>query len=118
MPYEAIKYEVRDEVATVTLNRPAARNALDIQMREELAYAVMVMRNDSDLKAAMGEESLLPKAARNKWQKSRPPTPASSSPISCRNRSCCHRVPIWSGGDHVDILLRFVQSVRSMLMQK
>ena len=53
MTYEAIKYEVQDEIVTVTLNRPAARNALDIQMREELADAVMVMRNDPDLKAAI-----------------------------------------------------------------
>jgi 2-(1,2-epoxy-1,2-dihydrophenyl)acetyl-CoA isomerase len=53
MTYEAITYEVRDEIATVTLNRPAQRNALDIQMREELADAVMVMRNDPSLKAAV-----------------------------------------------------------------
>ncbi|GAA2638588.1 enoyl-CoA hydratase-related protein [Actinomadura fulvescens] len=37
--YEAILYEVADRVATITLNRPEARNALSDQMIEELLDA-------------------------------------------------------------------------------
>ena len=50
MSYEAITYEVKDEVAVVTLNRPEARNALDIRMREEIADATS-NRDDENLKA-------------------------------------------------------------------
>ena len=46
MSYEAITYEVKDEVAVVTLNRPEARNALDIRMREEIADATLRIRDD------------------------------------------------------------------------
>ena len=51
MSYEAITYEVKDEVAVVTLNRPEARNALDIRMREEIADATLRIRDDESLKA-------------------------------------------------------------------
>ena len=33
MPYEAITYEIRDEFAIVTPNRPKRRNAVKIAMR-------------------------------------------------------------------------------------
>ena len=51
MSYRAINFEIEDEIAVVTLNRPEARNALDITMREELADAVMKIREDASLKA-------------------------------------------------------------------
>lgn len=53
MNFEALKYEVRDGLAIVTLNRPEKRNALDISMRNELADVVMAMREDSSLYAAI-----------------------------------------------------------------
>ncbi|HEX6467837.1 MAG TPA: enoyl-CoA hydratase-related protein [Streptosporangiaceae bacterium] len=37
--YETITYDVADHVARITLNRPAARNALDERMTEELLAA-------------------------------------------------------------------------------
>ena len=51
MSYEAMTYEVKDEVAVVTLNRPEARNALDIRMREEIADVTLRIRDDESLKA-------------------------------------------------------------------
>ena len=35
MSYKAITYDVKDEIAVVTMNRPEARNALDITMRRK-----------------------------------------------------------------------------------
>lgn len=51
MDYKTITYEIKNEIALVTLNRPEARNALDITMREELADAVLRIRDDESLKA-------------------------------------------------------------------
>lgn len=53
MTYETILYEVSDQVATVTLNRPTARNALDGRMREELAHAIATLRRDDGVKAVV-----------------------------------------------------------------
>jgi len=36
MDYQALRYEVKDAVATITLNRPEAMNALDLAMSGEL----------------------------------------------------------------------------------
>ena len=38
--YETLKYEVRDGVAFVTVNRPKAMNALNSQVLEELDAAL------------------------------------------------------------------------------
>ena len=39
MKYEAVNYEVKDAVATITLNRPAAYNALDMALGRDLFHA-------------------------------------------------------------------------------
>lgn len=53
MKYESLKYEVRDGLAVVTLNRPEKRNALDLSMRNELADVVLDIRNDASLYAVI-----------------------------------------------------------------
>ena len=42
MQYEAIRYDVTDDIATITLNRPDVMNALNTQMRAEITHAVRV----------------------------------------------------------------------------
>ena len=53
MSYKAMKYEISDEIATVTFNRPAQRNAFDIAMRVELAEIIAEIREDMSLKAVI-----------------------------------------------------------------
>ena len=40
MSYETVKYEITDQVATITLNRPDKRNAISAQMIEDLVSAL------------------------------------------------------------------------------
>lgn len=52
MNYQAIRYELRaDGVALLTLNRPAQRNALSVQMREEIAHLLPLISHDAAVKA-------------------------------------------------------------------
>ena len=48
-PYEFIRYEQRDHVATVTLNRPEVLNAIHPPMAEELADAWERIRDDDSV---------------------------------------------------------------------
>ena len=40
MPYEALRLDIHDHVATLTLHRPEAYNALNVQMAGELLDAM------------------------------------------------------------------------------
>jgi enoyl-CoA hydratase len=51
--YETLLYELRDGVATVTLNRPDQRNALSAQMLGELNDAFRTIKDDPDVRAAV-----------------------------------------------------------------
>ena len=51
MGYSTILLEHRDGIATLTLNRPEARNAIDLVMREELAAALDEIEADSRTRA-------------------------------------------------------------------
>lgn len=48
---EAIRLDLAQGVATLTLNRPQAKNAIDMTMRDELAQAVLQVRDDPAVKA-------------------------------------------------------------------
>jgi len=49
MTYRDIIYEKGDGIATITLNRPHAHNALTTLMLEEIEHALSVIENDSDV---------------------------------------------------------------------
>ena len=50
MPYEALLYDVRDGVATITINRPERRNALSWTVMSELRTAFEAAKADSDVR--------------------------------------------------------------------
>lgn len=51
MEMEAITYSVADGVATLTLNRPAQKNALDSVMRTEIGAVIAELRRDRGIQA-------------------------------------------------------------------
>lgn len=50
MPYEAVIYEKRDHVATITLNRPEKLNAIDATLRQELIAACAEAQQDDGVR--------------------------------------------------------------------
>jgi 2-(1,2-epoxy-1,2-dihydrophenyl)acetyl-CoA isomerase len=46
MAYQALQYEVKDAIATITLNRPSAYNALDLSLTRELFEAAVLADED------------------------------------------------------------------------
>jgi E-phenylitaconyl-CoA hydratase len=48
-----IEFEVKDHVATVTLNRPAALNSFNEQMADEIAAVWAKVRDDDDIRVAV-----------------------------------------------------------------
>ena len=53
MSYAAIAFDLRDGVAHVTLNRPQAANALNIELVEELLDASQRCRDDPEIRAVL-----------------------------------------------------------------
>ena len=53
MDYQALRYEVKDGIATITLNRPAAYNALDLAMSSELFDAAVRADEDRDVRCVV-----------------------------------------------------------------
>jgi len=53
MPDPTVLYEKREGVAWVTLNRPAALNAINMRMRDELWDIATAVRDDPDVRVAV-----------------------------------------------------------------
>ncbi|MEL6958730.1 MAG: enoyl-CoA hydratase-related protein, partial [Pseudomonadota bacterium] len=47
MDYSAIRYDLKNDVATITLNRPDVMNALNVQMRAEITHAIKQAEKDA-----------------------------------------------------------------------
>lgn len=52
-PFQTILYDKRDAVAFITLNRPAAVNAFNVQMRDDLSEALGAVRDDPDVRGLL-----------------------------------------------------------------
>ncbi len=53
MPDDPVLFEVRDNVAHVTLNRPRAGNALDLEMAKQLMGAALRCEADHGVRAVL-----------------------------------------------------------------
>ena len=53
MPYETIRYEVADAVATIALDQPETRNALSDALLDELLDALAVARDDEAVRCVV-----------------------------------------------------------------
>ncbi len=53
MPYETLKFDVADQVATITLSRPDAANSLNLKMAEELHAVATHCDSNADIRAAI-----------------------------------------------------------------
>ena len=49
--FQAIRFDVQNQIATLTLDNPTKRNALDSTMREEIAQVVTSVRRDRNIRA-------------------------------------------------------------------
>ena len=53
MSFDAVIYEKRDGVAYVTLNRPQALNAINVQVRDDLFQIIPAIADDPDVGVAI-----------------------------------------------------------------
>ncbi len=53
MELRTILYEKKDGLGSVRLNRPEARNAVDLIMREELDWIISDLRHDKDVRVVV-----------------------------------------------------------------
>lgn len=53
MPYETLRYEVTDAVATIALDQPATRNALSDALLDELLAALAAARDDDGVRCVV-----------------------------------------------------------------
>ncbi len=76
--FEVIIYERRDEIGYVTLNRPHALNAYNIQMRDELYQVLGAIKDDPEVKVAIfkgaGERAFCAGADLTEFLTAPPPT--------------------------------------------
>ena len=55
MTYQEIRYELADDVATITFNRPDVMNGLNGQMRREILHAILAAQKEARVIVLTGE---------------------------------------------------------------
>ena len=55
MAYETIKYEVAEQILTITLNRPAAFNAIDLTIAKKLEQLSAEVETNTDVRVLVIE---------------------------------------------------------------
>jgi 2-(1,2-epoxy-1,2-dihydrophenyl)acetyl-CoA isomerase len=53
MPYTALLFEIRNSIARITLNRPDAANALNLDMARDLMHAALQCDEDPAIRAVI-----------------------------------------------------------------
>ena len=53
MAYENLLYEVKDQIARITFNRPSVLNALDFKMLDELSDCLECARRDEAVRVVI-----------------------------------------------------------------
>ena len=51
--YKTIEFSVKGGIATIRLNRPDQRNALDLVMRAEIGRSVETVRDDDEIRVLL-----------------------------------------------------------------
>jgi 2-(1,2-epoxy-1,2-dihydrophenyl)acetyl-CoA isomerase len=51
--FRALKFEIRDQIAYITLNRPEAANAINADLAKDLEEAAIICDQDSNIRAAL-----------------------------------------------------------------
>ena len=77
--YEFLRYEEDGPVARLTLDRPAARNALSLQLSDELLHAFERLRDTDTVKIVVLQGAGKTFCAGDDMRSAREPTPPSQS---------------------------------------
>ncbi len=94
MQYETIPFDIRDDIATVTLNRPDVMNALNTQMRAEITDAVAQGGREARVAGADRGRACLLFGAGSRATVRMPPIWISSGRCATNTCRCCARSSI------------------------
>ena len=53
MEFDTVLYDVRDRIATITLNRPEKLNALSVRMQMDLVAALLAAEADAEVRVVL-----------------------------------------------------------------
>jgi len=93
MPYQNLIFEKRDQIGTITFNRPRVLNALNRETMDELDALLSEARNDSDLRVLIltgaGDKAFIAGADINELARQ---TPASGRETSLYGQAVLHKL--------------------------
>jgi enoyl-CoA hydratase len=93
MPYQNLIFEKRDQIGTITFNRPRVLNALNRETMDELDALLSEARNDSDLRVLIltgaGDKAFIAGADINELARQ---TPTSGRETSLHGQAVLHKL--------------------------